>query len=87
MIPQGLLDFVRDLFLNWWTGFNSLFTTLGASSAGAAVGSSVANAGHFIALFIGNVGWSALVAAFGAYCTIWLATAGIAIVARRGTSS
>lgn len=87
MILQGFLDFVRDVILNQWTGINSLFSTLGAADAGSAVGSSLANAGHFIALFIGNVGWSALVSAAGAYALLWLATGAVAVVARRGTSS
>ena len=87
MIPQGAVDWIRDLMFNWWTGFNSLIDTLGGSAAASSLGSVGSNAGHFIALFIGNVGWSALLSAFGAYVTLWLATGAIAVIARRGTSS
>lgn len=87
MITQAILDFVRDIVQNWVTGAGALLLGIDADSAGAAVGGVAGSAGHFLALFIAPGVWGAIIAAWGTWIAIWLATGLIAIVARRGTSS
>jgi len=87
MIWQSVLDFLRDTIVNWISGMNDLFDGAGFTTAGEAVGGAAADAGHFLALFVGGSGWAAAVSAFGAYTLVWLTTGLIAIVARRGTAS
>jgi hypothetical protein len=87
MITQAVLDFLRDVVLNWVSGVGSLASGVGASAAGAAIGGVAAQAGHFLALFISPGVWPAIVTAWGIWLVVWLTTGLIAIVARRGTSA
>lgn len=86
MITQGLMDFFRDVIVNWISGVNGLMGGLDAGSAGAAIGGVADQAGHFLALFISNGVWPALLAAWGVWLAVWLATGLVAIVSRRGKS-
>jgi len=87
MIIQALIDFFRDVFVNWLTGLNGLLTGVDPEEAGTAIGSVAASAAHILALFISPGVWGAVVTTWGIWLTVWLATALIAIIARRGTSS
>lgn len=87
MITQSLLDFFRDVVVNWINGWNGLLVGVDPGAAGAAIGGVAAQAGHFLALFISNSVWTPIVAAWGAWLTVWLATGLIAIVSRRGKAS
>lgn len=87
MIIQGILDFFRDVGANFLTGVGVMIDNLGGAGAAQYIGHAFGNAGHFVALFISSVAWAALVSAFGAYVTLFLATGVIAIFTRRGTSS
>lgn len=84
MITQAVLDFVRDMFVNWISGFDSLLTGIDAAAAGAAIGAAASNAGHLLALFIDPGWWSTILAAWTAWIGVWLITGLIAIIARRG---
>lgn len=86
MIIQAILDFVRDVVVNWVAGVAAIAQGAGASAAGAAIGGVAAQAGHFLALFIAPGVWPAIVVAWGVFLTVWLATGLVAIVARRGAS-
>lgn len=87
MITQGILDFFRDVQANFISGFGSLVDGVGGPGAAAYVASAFGNASHFVALFVSSVAWAALLASFGSYVFIWLASGIIAIFARRGTAS
>lgn len=87
MIFQGFLDWFRDVQVNWLSGLNSMMDAVGADTAASAVGAAGAGAGRFLALFIGNGSWPAVLSAFGAYALVWLATGLIAVVSRRFTAS
>lgn len=87
MITQSILDFFRDLVLNWVTGVGDIAHGVGAGAAGAAIGGVAAQAGHFLALFISPGVWPSIVTAWGIWLAVWLTTGLIAIVARRGSSS
>lgn len=87
MIIQAILDFFRDALVNWLSGVGSLVDAVGGTGTAAFVGSSVGDATHFLALFIGSVAWAALLSAFGAYVVLFLATGVIAIFTRRFTAS
>lgn len=84
MIPQAFLDFIRDILVNWVTGIGNLASGIGPEAAGAAIGGAAAQAGHFLALFIAPSMWPAISTTWGIYLTVWLATAVVAMVARRG---
>lgn len=84
MIGQGLLDFFRDVLLNWLSGFDSLLNGINAAQAGGAVGGAAAQSGHFLALFIAPGMWGGIVAAWLAWLGVWLTTGLVAIFARRG---
>ena len=86
MIIQAVLDFFRDVTLNWVSGFGSIAAGLGSQAAGAAIGGAAAQAGHFLALFVAPGVWGALVAAWGVWLAVWLTTGLIAIFARRNAS-
>lgn len=86
MIIQAVLDFVRDVIVNWISGVASLASGAGASAAGAAIGGVAAQAGHFLALFVSPGVWPAVVTAWGVFLTVWLGTGLVAIVARRNAS-
>lgn len=87
MITQGILDFFRDVLVNWISGLGSLLAGVDAGAAGAAIGGVAAQAGHFLALFIANSVWGPILAAWGAWLSVWLATGLIAIISRRGKAS
>lgn len=87
MIIQAVLDFLRDVILNWISGVGSLAAGIGSQAAGAAIGGAAAQAGHFLALFVASGVWGALVAAWGVWLGVWLTTGMVAIFARRNTSS
>jgi len=86
MITQAVLDFFRDVIVNWVSGVNSLMSGVDAGSAGAAIGGVAGQAGHFLALFISNGVWPAILAAWGVWLAVWLSTGLIAIISRRGKS-
>lgn len=87
MIGQAVLDFFRDVVLNWISGLDSLLGAIDAAAAGAAVGGGAAGAGHFLALFILPSMWGGIVAAWGAWLTVWLVTGLIGIIGRRGAGA
>lgn len=87
MIIQGLLDFVRDVVVTWISGVQTIAGGIDPGAAGAAIGGVAAQAGHFLALFISPGVWPVMVAAWGVWLVVWLATGLVAIVARRGSSS
>lgn len=86
MIIQALLDFFRDIILNWITGLGSIASGMGPQAAGAAIGGAAAQAGHFLALFIAPGVWPVLVAAWLVWLAVWLTTGLVAIIARRNAS-
>lgn len=86
MIFQGVMDFIRDIIVNWISGVSTIAQGAGAGAAGAAIGGVAAQAGHFIALFISPGVWPAMVTAWGVFLTVWLATGLVAIIARRNAS-
>jgi hypothetical protein len=81
------MDFFRDIIVNWISGVNSLLGGLDPQAAGAAIGGAAAQAGHFLALFISNGVWPAVLVAWGVWLTVWLATGLTAIISRRGKSA
>lgn len=83
MIIQAIIDFVRDVIVNWTAGFNSLLGGIDASAAGAAVGGAAADAGHVLALFIAPSIWPGVVGAWVVFLSVWFVTAVVAIVGRR----
>lgn len=87
MIAQAILDFFRDVALNWIGGMNTLASGIDAPAAGAAVGGVAAQAGHVLGLFIDSSVWPILVGTWAVWIVVWLATALIAMIARRFTSS
>lgn len=87
MITQSILDFFRDVIVNWINGMNSMLSGVDAGAAGAAIGGVAAQAGHFLALFISNSVWGAIVAAWLAWLALWLTTGLIAIFSRRGKAA
>ncbi len=88
MIAQALMDFFRDVLVNWINGWNGLLAGVDATAAGAAIGGVAAQAGHFLALFIDNGVWViGIVPAWLAWLAVWLATGLIAIISRRGKAS
>lgn len=84
MITQSVMDFLRDIVVNWISGIGTIFAGIDMTAAGAAVGGAAAQASHFIALFIAPAVWPAVVAAWGVFMAITLTTAAIAIFTRRG---
>jgi hypothetical protein len=86
MITQAIMDFFRDLIVNWVSGMNTLTAGLNPGAAGAAIGGVAANAGHFLALFISSAVWGVLMSALGVWFAVWLVTGLVAIVSRRGKS-
>lgn len=84
MLGQAILDFFRDIVLNWIAGFDNLLGGIDAASAGGAIGGAAADSGHFIALFVSPGMWGGVVAAWLAWLGVWLATGLIAIISRRG---
>lgn len=87
MITQAILDFIRDVVVNWVTGVGTASEGIGAAQAGAAIGGVAGQAGHFLALFVSPAVWPFMVAAWGIWFTAWLTTAVVAIIARRGASA
>lgn len=87
MITQAILDFFRDVLVNWINGVNSLMAGVDASAAGAAIGGVAAQAGHFLALFISNSVWPTVLATWAVWMGVWLTTGLIAILSRRGKAS
>lgn len=87
MITQALLDFFRDVIVNWINGVNSLMVGIDAAAAGAAIGGVAAAAGRLLALFVTNSGWLVILATWGVWMAVWLTTGLIAIVSRRGKAS
>lgn len=84
MIIQSILDLIRDLLVNWASGLDTLLDGIDAASAGSAIGGGAAGAGHLLALFVDPGWWGTIIAAWSAWMAVWLATALIAIIARRG---
>lgn len=87
MIIQAIMDFFRDIIVNWISGFADIASAIGAGDAGTAVGGVAAQAGHVIALFVSPGVWPAIVGAWGVWLAVWTATGLVAIIARRGSSS
>lgn len=87
MIGQAILDFFRDLVVNWISGIDSLMNGIDATAAGAGAGGLSAQAGHFLALFISPGVWPAVVSAWAVWLGLWLTTGVIAIFARRGKAT
>lgn len=87
MIIQAILDFFRDIVVNWITGLGGIANDVGAEAAGAALGGVAAQSGHFLALFISPSVWPFIVAAWAVFFSTWLSTALIAMFARRGASA
>lgn len=86
MITQWLLNFFRDIVVNWLSGMGTLLGGVDAHAAGAAIGGVAAQAGHFLGLFIAPGVWPAIVAAWGVWLAAWLVTGLVAIISRRGKS-
>ena len=86
MITQSILDFIRDVIVNWTSGFGSFLGGIDAAGAGAAVGGAAASAGHLLALFIDPGVWPAVASAWVVFLGVWLSTAVVAIVGRRMAS-
>lgn len=87
MILQALLDWFRDVMVNFLTGWNDIVDAAGFTTAGAAVGGAAVGAGHFLALFIGAASFAVIGTAFTTYVGVWLVTGLMAVVSRRGTAS
>lgn len=87
MITQGILDFLRDVIVNWITGLGPATEGIGAAQAGAAIGGVAGQAGHFIALFVAPSVWPFVVTAWGVWFATWLTTAVVAMFMRRGASA
>lgn len=83
MITQALLDFLRDVVVNWITGTDSLMQGVDAGAAGAALGGVAALGGHVLALFVANSVWPAILSTWAVWLSVWLATGLIAIFSRR----
>lgn len=86
MITQGIFDFLRDVVVNWVSGAASLVSGVDFVGIGSGVGSAVSGAGAFLALFISPGLWGGVVALFGVFLAVYLSTALIAVVGRRGAS-
>lgn len=87
MITQGLLDFIRDVVVNWLTGLGVLVAPLDAAGAGAAIGGAASGGSAILWLIIDPGWWGTVTAAFGLWLAVWLATSLIAIVGRRMAGS
>lgn len=83
MITQGILDFFRDVVVNWIAGLSVLVAPVDAAGAGAAIGGVASGGGAVLWTFIDPNWWSTITAAFGAWLVVWLATALVAILGRR----
>jgi len=83
---QAALDFLRDVVLNFISGFSTLTSGLDLSAAGAAVGGSAAQAGHLLAVFISPSVWPVLFASWGIMLGVYSATGLAAVITRRGKS-
>lgn len=87
MIVQAILDFFRDVVVNWIAGLNSLTTGVDTTAAGEGIGSAAAGAGHVLALFIDAGLWPYIVATWTVFLGLWLTTGLIAIIGRRMSGS
>lgn len=87
MITQAIMDFIRDMVVNWISGVNDLSSGVDVLAAGSSIGGVSGQAGHFLALFISPGVWPVIVSAWGVWMAVWLATGLIAIFSRRGKSA
>lgn len=87
MIPQGILDFFRDLLWTFLFGTGILVRDIDTIEAGASLGSATAQAARLLALFIDSGVWGTILIAFSGFLAVWGVTALIAVIARRGTAS
>lgn len=87
MIPQLLMDWLRDVIAQWLSGLNDLLSGFASAAAGSGLGGAMTQAGHVLALFISPGVWGAVFAAWGTWLGVWSVTGLIAIIARRGTAS
>lgn len=84
MIVQGILDFLRDVVVNWVTGAASLLGGIDLEGAGAGLGSVASGVGSILGLFVAPSVWGAVVAAFLLFVSIYAGTAIVAVLGRRG---
>lgn len=87
MIPQILMDWFRDVVLNFLNLMDSMLGGIDFEGAAGAIGGVSQQASHVLALFISPGVWPAIATAWAAWLAIWGITGLVAIVARRGTSS
>lgn len=87
MIVQAILDFFRDVVVNWINGTTTILSGLDPNAAGAAIGAVAGPIGNFLALFIAPSWWTAITTAWLLWLGVWLTTGAIAIIARRGSGS
>lgn len=87
MIVQAIIDFFRDVIVNWLSGMSGLTGGINPAEAGAAIGGVAAQAGHVLALFVSPGVWPAIVGAWTVFLSVWVITGLVAIIARRGASS
>lgn len=87
MIIQTIIDFFRDVVVNWIAGMNSTTAGINPEAAGSAIGGAAAGGGHFLALFIGPDVWGAIVTTWGIWLAVWITTALVAIIGRRASGS
>lgn len=87
MIIQAIMDFFRDVVVNWINGFGSITGGLDPAEAGSAIGGAAGGAGHFLALFISPSVWPAVAGAWGVWLAAWITTGLVAIIGRRASGS
>lgn len=83
MIVQSVIDFIRDVLVNWLVGINGLIDLGSAQGAAAGFGGAALAVSRILALFLDSAFWGGFVALFVTFLAVWAITALIAIVGRR----
>lgn len=83
MIIQTLMDFARDVLVNWLLGVASLWPASAVTDFLANVTLPTAQVGHALAVIYLPAGWAAIIALLLSYAAFWVATQAIAFVIQR----
>lgn len=87
MIPQAILDWLRDAIVTFLAIVNLPIELMGGDAAAAGLGSIIGIAGAVLALFVSPGLWGPVLIAWGTYLSLWGITGLIAVITRRGTAS
>ena len=86
MIVQAILDFFRDIVVNWISGISALVSPDAAESAGAAISGVGGSIASLLWLFLDPSVYVVAVGAFGAFLLVVVLTQLVAIIGRRGAA-